>query len=268
MRLANSNPTNNVNVVDHTIANGGLSAIKVTEYNGKRALFRKLSTNPNLATNSSSSNIQSFISNHQSSCIEHFDHIVDQCSQALTISSIDSTLLDSLKNTCACYLDSLQCLDSTLCVNYTTVTANKRTALVNNLSTTLQQEQAFLNNLSIQQQTALIPVLNANNGFNTAITHEFLEKEVNNIYLNTLARGKLSFSSRQLSTLRMIAAYCPQEGGIAVHQARGMLSMIENVDLLNFDCRSNFRSKSTKQDHATVNDKWEVILSPIQQGMA
>jgi len=118
--------------------------------------------------------------------------------------------------------------------------------------------------LNSQQQTTLVPVCNTNNGYNTVVTHELLEKEVNTVYLNTLAKGILSFDNVQLNTLRLIASYCPQEGGAAVHQARGMLSMVEDVDLLNFDC--NARNQAKLADNSNTNiarvNNWEIILYP------
>ncbi|WMX13755.1 T9SS type A sorting domain-containing protein [Aureispira sp. CCB-E] len=90
---------------------------------------------------------------------------------------------------------------------------------------------------------------------------------MNDIYLNTLAKGILEFSNSELISLRQIAAHCPQEGGAAVHQARGMLSMVEDVKLLNFDCvANNSRSSITEEENKseeTANAKrWDIILYP------
>jgi hypothetical protein len=69
---------------------------------------------------------------------------------------------------------------------------------------------------------------------------------MNDIYLNTLVKGA------------------------AVHQARGMLSMVEDVDLLNFDCISNNGRSSitgeedSNESEAAIDDKerWDLILYP------
>jgi hypothetical protein len=255
---------NNISTVDNTIANGGLSTVSVTEYNGKRGLFRKLTENPSLALNSTNPNIQNFVANHQSNCIGHFDNVTHQCEQAFALSNADSIVIDSFKNQCICHLDSLHCLDSILAINYNNATANIRNNVANDLSLIMQQQEVFLNNLNTQQQAALVPICNVNSGFSTIVTHELLEKEVNTIYLNTLAKGILSFDNVQLNALRLVASYCPQEGGVAVHQARGMLSMVEDVDLLNFDCNTNNQAK--KSETTTTNDdfvaNWEVTLYP------
>ena len=94
----------------------------------------------------------------------------------------------------------------------------------------------------------------------------------------TLAKGVLEFSNSELISLRQIAVHCPQEGGAAVHpskqvgdlkQARGMLSMVEDVDLLNFDCVTNNSRSSIVQEgglnesEETINaEAWDLILYP------
>ncbi|BDS10714.1 hypothetical protein [Aureispira anguillae] len=57
----------------------------------------------------------------------------------------------------------------------------------------------------------------------------------------------MMYSTSQLSVLRLIASDCPQEGGTAVHQARGMLSQVEDVNFLDFDCSSSIHSKPMEQ---------------------
>lgn len=101
---------------------------------------------------------------------------------------------------------------------------------------------------------------------------------MNNVYLNTLAKGVLEFTNSELISLRQIAAHCPQEGGAAVHpskqvgdlkQARGMLSMVEDVNLLNFNCVTNNSRSSIIQEEGsndpeeTINaEVWDLILYP------
>jgi hypothetical protein len=249
-------------------ARNGLGNISlVTKYNAKRALFRKLVNNPNLANNSINPQIRNFVANHQNTCIGHFDNITTQCEQAFTMSVMDSILLDSCKSICSIYLDSLYNLDSILAINFNRSIAATRNGVANRLSQTMQQEQLLLNNMNGQQQGILAPVCTNNNAFNTIVLHEVLEKEVNDIYLNTLAKGILEFSNSELISLRRIAANCPQEGGAAVHQARGMLSMVEDVNLLNFDCvanngRSSIIEEENKSEETIDTERWNLILYP------
>lgn len=78
-----------------------------------------------------------------------------------------------------------------------------------------------------------------------------------------LKKSILEFNASELSLLRFIGSYCPQEGGVAVHQARGMLSMVEAVDLLDFDCTNrNERFKQEEVSEGTDKMEWELILYP------
>lgn len=265
-----NNSTSNPRItgLDNALVINGLGNISlVTKYNAKRALFRKLLTNPSLANNSLNPHIRSFVARHQNTCIGHFDNMATQSEQAFTMNTLDSILLDSCKNTCLTYLDSLHHLDSILAINFNRSIVNTRNAVANSLSRVMQQQQILLDNLQVQQQTVLTPICANNNSFSTIVLHEVLEKEVNNIYLNTLAKGVLEFSNNELTSLRRIAAHCPQEGGAAVHQARGMLSMVEDVNLLNFDCvanngRSSIIEEENKSEETIDTERWNLILYP------
>lgn len=268
----NSSITPRITGLDNALASNGLGNIPlVTKYNAKRALFRKLVNNPSLAINSQNPQIQNFVASHQNTCIGHFDNVATQCKQTFMMSALDSILLDSCKNICLTYLDSLHHLDSLLGINFNSTIATNRNGVANNLGRVMQQQQVFLDNIETQQQIVLTPICTNNNSFNTTVLHEVLEKEVNDIYLNTLAKGILEFNASELVALRQIADHCPQEGGAAVHQARGMLSMVEDVNLLNFDCvssggRSNGEENSnTNKDNSIVENEmevWNLILYP------
>lgn len=107
--------------------------------------------------------------------------------------------------------------------------------------TLLQNERlAILDTLSrkaSQNDTLSLEMLNARdldsddlwdeNG-NIAVTkiYEQNEKEVNAIYLTTIAKGTRGFSSQQLDDLEAIADQCPLEGGNAVFRARAMLALL------------------------------------------
>ncbi|BDS10708.1 T9SS type A sorting domain-containing protein [Aureispira anguillae] len=63
----------------------------------------------------------------------------------------------------------------------------------------------------------------------------------------------MMYSTSQLSVLRLIAYDCPQ--------ARGVLSQVEDVNFLDFDCSSNLRSKPMEQEEASTSE-WEITLYP------
>ncbi|WP_264791982.1 T9SS type A sorting domain-containing protein [Aureispira anguillae] len=258
--------SNNISLLtarDSSLALGTFTTTAYTpnaRYTGQRGLYRKLVGNPSLQQGIFSN----FVTTCQTNCIGHSDNVSEQCKQAFSIIFTDSLVLDSLKKVCNYYLDTLSCLDSMLAVNYNINTANTRTNFTQQLITVSNQRQALLSNVNNQQQASLTPICNVNNSISTIVKHELFEQQVNDIYLNTVAKGILEYSNSQLSILRLIASDCPQEGGKAVHTARGMLSRIEDVNFLDFDCSSNLRSKPMEQSNENTNtiDIWEVILYP------
>lgn len=54
------------------------------------------------------------------------------------------------------------------------------------------------------------------------------QKQVNDIYLNTFAKGIYQFTAVQLALLSSIAAQCPVSGGGAVYQARSLLFYVDD----------------------------------------
>lgn len=255
--------TPSLTVRDSALALGTFTTTAYTpnaRYTGQRNLYRKLVENPSLQRGIFSN----FVNTCQTNCIGHFDNVSEQCKQAFSISSTDSLALDSLEHTCNDLLDTLSCLDSILAITYNSNTANTRMGLAQQLINVSNQRQNLLATINSQQQASLTPICNMNNSFNTIVKHELFEQQVNDIYLNTVAKGIMTYTNSQLSALRLIASDCPQEGGKAVHTARGMLSRVEDVNFLDFDCSSNLRSKPMdgKDVKETVSDKWEVVLYP------
>lgn len=55
--------------------------------------------------------------------------------------------------------------------------------------------------------------------------HEIFEKEINAIWLSTVAQGNVDFSGVQLTVIECIAAQCPSTKGNAVFRARALYSM-------------------------------------------
>jgi hypothetical protein len=67
----------------------------------------------------------------------------------------------------------------------------------------------------------LIPI---NDGVQAMEVPELNRRHLNRILLNTIAKGKADFDIFQKAKLLDIAAQCPEEGGEAVYQARGILA--------------------------------------------
>jgi Secretion system C-terminal sorting domain len=81
-----------------------------------------------------------------------------------------------------------------------------------------------------QQECARL--LRDNEAVSARLQPETNEKDVNKIYLQTVAQGKMTLNSQQKETVKLIAYQCPQQGGNAVFAARSLYSLVEKV---NFD---------------------------------
>jgi len=227
-------------------------------YNGERNLYRKLVDNPSLQQGVFSN----FVSICQSNCIGHFDNVLDQYKQVFKISGTKRKTLDSLGYMCNDYIDTLCNLDSILAFNYSSNVVSSRMNFAQQLTTISNQRKNLLLNINHQQQTSLSPICSMNNSFSTIVKHELFEQQINSVYLNTIAKGILKYTNNQLTILRLIASDCPQEGGYAVHRARGMLSIVEDVGFLDFDCSSNLGSKPIGQEEKAIIEDLEIVLYP------
>ncbi|MBL0310147.1 MAG: T9SS type A sorting domain-containing protein [Bacteroidetes bacterium] len=72
----------------------------------------------------------------------------------------------------------------------------------------------------------ILEALDSNEAITPTMPIEAGYKDVNTIYLNTLARDNNAFDSTQLTRLRQLASRCPMRGGEAVFRARAMLALV------------------------------------------
>jgi hypothetical protein len=68
-----------------------------------------------------------------------------------------------------------------------------------------------------------------NNSISTIHIYESNEQSVNDIYLNTIAKGLPEFDEIQQNTLEQLANQCPLTGGTAVFRARSILALVSDV---------------------------------------
>lgn len=64
---------------------------------------------------------------------------------------------------------------------------------------------------------------------NATNPYTYNEKEVNHIYLQTVAKGILEFTPQQMAAIAAIAHQCPLSGGNAVYRARGMYALVADA---------------------------------------
>lgn len=68
-----------------------------------------------------------------------------------------------------------------------------------------------------------------NERISTRLQPETNEREVNKIYLETVAQGKMVLNSEQKAIVKLIAFQCPSRGGNAVFAARSLYALVENI---------------------------------------
>jgi hypothetical protein len=73
-------------------------------------------------------------------------------------------------------------------------------------------------------------LMRENERISTRLQPDANERDVNKIYLETVAQGKKTLNSAQKTTVRTIAYQCPSQGGNAVFAARSLYALVENVN--------------------------------------
>ena len=68
-------------------------------------------------------------------------------------------------------------------------------------------------------------IVSQNTAVATSLIFEANKKTVNDIYLNTVAKGMIEFDAQQMSDLQSIAFQCSLTGGSAVYEARSLLTL-------------------------------------------
>jgi hypothetical protein len=111
-----------------------------------------------------------------------------------------------------------------------------------------------------------------NSNIMVSAIHEDNEKKVNEVYLNTIAKGNYDYNASHLSVLEQVASQCPWEGGNAVFRARGMLALVQRV-IINDEsmCEAKSLPEDYNQGEKTViedifveNDYLKLYPNPAQ----
>ncbi|MDO8368889.1 MAG: hypothetical protein Q7T20_18980, partial [Saprospiraceae bacterium] len=121
-----------------------------------------------------------------------------------------------------------------------------------------------LNNLAIAQLSIANALLSQNNGLIGTVDFRINEKNVNSIYLETVAAGNTAYSSAQLTYLQAIAAQCPLSGGEAVLRARDMLALAQDAPTFYNDATicGSLRPSRDRTDQVLVDDFVQVRPNP------
>jgi hypothetical protein len=219
-------PTAPVNNLDTLVATGAMSAnnTHVNEHIGKRQLYRKLKElgNP-------SGLFQSFSSSEAITPVGLFDRISELNDSLCRPDSICMQNANALQAAIAQYIAQIRQLDSLYSLNGNSQHLAQIDVLQDSLSSKAAQENLIWSNIqNTRDNTAtLLDIDNSN--IAVAAIFEDNEKKVNEVYLNSIAKGIADYTADQLAILQFVAGQCPWDGGNAVFRARGMLALVQRV---------------------------------------
>ncbi len=219
---------------DRKVADGSLNTTMTYDgglyWEAKRHLYHKLKNHPVLLNQNPK--VDSFYTANQNTAIGAF-YAIDQgrldlfdpadplvagvvikrqeCLQkTIDIRELNSQLLGATGSQQANLLEDLDSL-------YVALASSKATLLA------LQQ------NLQAARIIEADQLIVDNNAIPAVAVYEVNRKEINNIYLNTIAKGNYGFTTTQLNTIESVAGQCPLSGGNAVYDARALLRSVKDT---------------------------------------
>ncbi len=117
----------------------------------------------------------------------------------------------------------------------------------------------YQNDIELKKADKIKSLIIENENINARLIPEINEKEVNRIYLSTVAQGKTILSKEQKAMAKNIAFQCPLQGGNAVFVARSLYSLVEDV---NFDDLALCSLKNAPLVRNTINQSNNYSVSP------
>ena len=232
----------NIDQRDISLATDDFVTASYTEtatHNGKRQLYRKLKKNP--ALGQANMALKTFEKAADQDIVGHLDNMSQLQVQALNYALPEWANILDYQMQCSLDIDTLLHLDSLLASQRTSQIESQRDLISKRLSQRILGRAAQDEALRTLKNTYLenVALWNDDIAIDATILPAQLEQELNAIYFQMLSSGHYDFNANQLAVLRLVAAYCPEEGGIAVHRARAMLTRVQLVRFLGDDCAEN-----------------------------
>ncbi|MCF8245152.1 MAG: zinc-dependent metalloprotease [Saprospiraceae bacterium] len=222
------------NQLDGAIASGSFGTSAYSSETTKlanRYLYRKLTEYPLLIQ--SAAVYQSFYSAQSNSNVGQF-HSVESAIKGLYAipANTENSILANF-DSIALYLDAIADIDSIASNNegMTLSMAQQRESAVLAVKGFSDGNATTIQPVIAQRQTDAASAYSQNSAISVQSGDKpnWNNREVNNIFLNTVAVGNNSFDGTQYSTLSLIAGQCPLTGGSAVFKARSLLSVVEDI---------------------------------------
>jgi hypothetical protein len=163
------------------------------------------------------------------------------------------------------YADSLQRVDSLLNTHPmdSLYWFEARNTVLATLSMLNNQYQTLSATLSASRNAALDAIMGDNSSMIVDEIYEINTQIVNDIYLSTIARGVLDYSTTQVQQLENLIYQCPLAGGRAVYQARALYTLVnDSLVYTNDSLNCAVLGLSWRQIKPTVQDEVQLIPNP------
>lgn len=223
-----------IDTIDRIIATGGFDINNpdsaAMDWGLKRYLFRKLTDNPDLLTGNP--DMQNFYSQEQNTTVGAFSELWKDIRSLFGAPAADVQQLRSNKEGVRVKIRELKTVDSLLWnaspSEEPSLIAQKDTILIE-LTTLAIQNDSLRNVMNIYRNPVIQQLKTDNAGIPASATYETNEQTVADIYLESVAKDTIGFTSQQISQLESIAGQCPKSGGNAVFMARSLLRMVKDT---------------------------------------
>jgi hypothetical protein len=223
--------------LDDAIATSNLENSPFTEetqWTLKMDLYKKLNDNPDMLNDDQV--LSDFYNEMQNELISQFSQINEEQFNLFGLDNTVRTNLNENKTALQQNMDLLKQLSQQLLDDSQGPLSQSE---INTIQSTIAGVRQTILDIVSYNKTALDLAANTrtltaeniesvNSGLVTSETIEANEKAVNNIYLNTIAKGVYEFNSSQQNELYSIAIQCPISGGNSVFRARDLYSMVNN----------------------------------------
>ncbi len=211
-----------------TIADGQLNEEPGTNWEAAKYLFRKLENEPSLISQYTA--FSTFQNGHTNSPIGKFYEVSQSISEAFE----DSILLSQVQeydNQRTGVENEIITIDSLLELNgFNLEQKTLKKELLSELLTIDSLSAIVFSSYHSNVLTNLQAVIAQNQQITTTQVYENNEKVVNSIFLNALVSQGGVLTEEQVGQLLSIALQCPQEGGMAVYKARGILPVCSRAE--------------------------------------
>ena len=203
-------------------------------HQGGRMLYRKLMENPQLL--GLHTTVDAFYSAASSGILGQLYDVEEQINALYNVDPTLQTQIDNYSND----IDQLNADIEAVVVQYYATTdpivqqslAQQRDSLQQLLDAALTGLINALAQADTARYTKADIAIADNTAINAVSVLEVNEKQVNDVYLNTIAKDIFEFTSAQESTIAAIAGQCPLEGGHTVYLARTLYDYIKGEHIV------------------------------------